>query len=159
MLIGVISDTHGQVELARQAVRMFESLEVDLVLHCGDIGSVAVIALFSAWPTHFVFGNVDDHYGMGAAIRAAGQTCHDWFGTLELEGRRIAFLHSDDATLFRETLQSGRWDLVCYGHTHVAENTRLGRTVVVNPGALVRTDHPAVAVVRLPALEVVPINL
>ena len=38
MRIGVISDTHGQVANTLAAVRMLESLEVQAVLHCGDIG-------------------------------------------------------------------------------------------------------------------------
>ena len=59
MRLGIVSDTHGQVLFARNAVRMLESLDVDLVIHCGDIGSPEVVALFSDWPTHFVFGNVD----------------------------------------------------------------------------------------------------
>ncbi len=59
MRVGIVSDTHGHVELTRPAVRMFESLEVDRVLHCGDIGSTEVVELFAAWPTDFVFGNCD----------------------------------------------------------------------------------------------------
>jgi putative phosphoesterase len=46
---------------------MLESLEVDAVLHCGDIGSIAVVELFAAWPTHFVFGNCDDNTAAFAA--------------------------------------------------------------------------------------------
>jgi predicted phosphodiesterase len=41
--VGIISDTHGQVDFTRPAVRMFESLEVDRVFHCGDIGSPEVV--------------------------------------------------------------------------------------------------------------------
>ncbi|HEX5444919.1 MAG TPA: metallophosphoesterase family protein, partial [Pirellulales bacterium] len=59
MLVGVISDTHGHVEFTRSAVRMFESCAVELVIHCGDIGSNEIVGLFALWPAHFVFGNVD----------------------------------------------------------------------------------------------------
>jgi hypothetical protein len=125
------------------------------VLHCGDIGSPAVIPLFAAWPTHFVFGNVDyDRTGLRAAIEAAGQTCHDRFGQLELSGKRIAFLHSDDAPLFRQTFTSGDFDLVCYGHTHQAEQHVVGPTLVLNPGALYRANPRSFATVELPALTV-----
>jgi len=37
---------------------MLESLDVETVLHCGDIGSIAVVELFAAWPTHFAFGQL-----------------------------------------------------------------------------------------------------
>lgn len=153
MLLGILSDTHGHVARTQQAVERFASLGVDHVLHCGDIGSPAIIDLFAAWPTHFVFGNVDDPTSLREAIRKAGQTCHERFGTLNLQGKTIAFLHGDESRRLRETIDRGRWNLVCYGHTHVAEIAQRGDSLVVNPGALYRTSLPSVAVVRLPSLE------
>ena len=85
--VGVISDTHGHVDLTRPAVRMLESLEVETVLHCGDIGSMAVVELFAAWPTHFVFGNCDENTrALAAAIRGPAKPCHGLFGDLEFDG-------------------------------------------------------------------------
>ena len=57
MIIGIVSDTHGHVEFARPAMRMLESCQVELVIHCGDIGSPEIVELFAPWPAHFVFGN------------------------------------------------------------------------------------------------------
>ena len=71
-----------------------------------------------------------------AAIEAAGQTYHGRFGSLELAGRRVAWLHGDDAALLVATIDDAQYDLVCYGHTHQAEQHRAGQTLVVNPGAL-----------------------
>jgi uncharacterized protein len=160
MRLGILSDTHGHVELTRPAVRMFESLDVHTVLHCGDIGSVAIVELFAAWPTHFVFGNCDyDHHQFAAAIGQAGQTCHGLFGDLELAGVRIALLHSHERRRFRETINSGNYGLVCYGHTHVAASDRHGGTLVVNPGAIYRADPHSVAIVDLPAVEATIIEL
>src|SRR5262245_6168405 len=160
MLLGIVSDTHGHVEYTREAVRMLASLAVQEVLHCGDIGSPAIIPLFAAWRTHFVFGNVDhDEPSLRAAIAACGQSCHDRFGSLERAGRKIAFLHSDDGRLFRETIHSGHWDLVCHGHTHVAEQSRQGRTLVLNPGALYRATPHSIAIVELPELRVEIVKL
>jgi putative phosphoesterase len=132
---------------------------VEVVIHCGDIGGAEVVDVLAHWPAHFVLGNVDDPASLDAAIRRAGQTCHARFGTLELEGRTIAFLHGDDAGRLRQTIAEGRWDLVCCGHTHVARSVVEGRTHVLNPGALYRTAQPSVAVVRLPSLAVAPVNL
>jgi putative phosphoesterase len=152
--LGIISDTHGQVELTRPAVRMFESLDVEAVLHCGDIGSMAVVELFAAWPTHLVFGNCDyNHEKFAAAIRDAGQTCHGLFGDLEFEGVRVALLHSHERRRFRQTIDSDDYRLVCYGHTHVAAIDRRGDTLVVNPGAIYRATPHSVAVVDLPSVE------
>lgn len=160
MRLGIISDTHGHVELTRPAVRMFESLEVDAVLHCGDIGSMAIVELFAAWPTHFVFGNCDENINaFAAAIGRAGQTCHGLFGDLEFEGVRVALLHSHERRRFRETIDSGDYRLVCYGHTHVAVIDRYGETLVLNPGAIFRANPHSIAVVDLPAVEATIIEL
>jgi putative phosphoesterase len=158
--LGIISDTHGHVELTRPAVRMLESLDVDTVLHCGDIGSIAVVQLFQQWPTHFVFGNCDeDLIAFAAQIQAARQTCHGLFGGLEFDGIRVALLHSHERRRFRETIDSGEYRLVCYGHTHVPAIDRHGDTLVVNPGAIFRANPHSVAIVDLPAVEATIIEL
>lgn len=160
MRLGIVSDSHGHLENARAAVRMLESLNVDRVVHCGDIGSAAVVELFAAWPVDYVFGNCDaDRAELAAAIAAAGQTCHGEFGEAEIAGKRIAILHSDDRRRFQETIRSGKWDLVCYGHTHVASIERLGDTVVLNPGALYRANPHSLAIVDLPVLEATIVSL
>lgn len=156
MRLGIVSDTHGHLESARAAVRVLNSEQVDAVLHCGDIGSPEVVALFAAWPTHFVFGNVDyDEGELSQAIEGAGQTCHGRFGALELAGRKIALLHSDDRELFEQTIESGEWDLLCYGHTHIPEQHKAGRTLVLNPGALYRAKPKTLAIVDLATLTAV----
>ncbi|MGE5193152.1 MAG: metallophosphoesterase family protein [Deltaproteobacteria bacterium] len=156
MRIAVVSDTHGHVGSTTAAVRLLAGQKVAAVVHCGDIGSPAIIPLFSAWPAHFVFGNVDHNEGaLGRAIAEAGQVCHGRFARLELAGRKIAVLHSDDRDLFDDTVNSGEWDLVCYGHTHVAEQHRVGRTLVLNPGALFRATPHTLAVVDLATLKAV----
>src|SRR6478735_4986055 len=105
MRLGIISDTHGHLELTRPAVRMLESLEVDAVLHCGDIGSLSVVELFAAWPTHFVFGNCDDATeGFAKAISRAGQTCHGLFRDLELDRVKLALPHPHDRRTLRDTI-------------------------------------------------------
>ena len=149
MRIGVVSDTHGSVAHTQPAIRMLESLDVEAVLHCGDIGSAEVVELFAPWPTHFVFGNCDyDHADLRRAIESSGKTCHGEFGELRLADTPVALLHSHDRRRFRETISSGSYPLVCYGHTHVAATDRQGDTLVLNPGALYRANPPSIAVVE-----------
>ena len=160
MRLGVVSDSHGHVELTRPAVRMLESLDVERVLHCGDIGTAEVVEQFANWPTDFVFGNCEGHrVELAEAIEAAGQTCHGMFGDLEIEGCRIALLHSHDRKKFLEVTQNGSYDLVCYGHTHEALIERHEGTLIVNPGAIYRANPHSIAIVELPALEAVIVNL
>lgn len=155
MRLGVVSDTHGNLANTAQAAAVLQGQNVDVVLHCGDIGSPAVVYEFMQWPTHFVFGNVDrDEVLLQQAIRDSKQTCHQRFGELEIEGKKIAFLHSDDQKRFIETYSSGDYDLVCYGHTHIAESHLEGNTIVLNPGAIYRANPHTIAVVDLPTISI-----
>lgn len=160
MRIGVVSDTHGHVANTRHAIRMLQSLEVETVLHCGDIGMPEIVEHFAPWPAHFVFGNCDDdRAALRAAIAAAGQACHEEFGDFELAGVKVALLHSHDRERFRSTIHSGRWQLVCYGHTHVASIDKHGETTVLNPGAIYRANPHSIAVVELPRIDATIVTL
>jgi putative phosphoesterase len=154
MLIAVVSDTHGHVGNTLAAVRMLEEFAPQAVFHCGDIGTPEIPPLFAAWPTYFVFGNCDYPNELRPTIQAAKQTCWERFGSLELGGRKVAVLHSDDARLFQKVTHSDEYDLVCYGHTHVKKVERIGKTLVLNPGALFRATPKTFALVELEELTV-----
>ncbi len=153
MLLGVISDTHGRVETARTAAQMLESFDVDAVLHCGDIGSPGIVPLLAAWPTHFVFGNVDYDQELKHVIEEAGQTCHGRFGSFELNSVKIALLHGDDEKKLRQVIAEGKHQLVCHGHTHLTRCEQIGTTLVLNPGALHRAHRHTIAIVDLTQLS------
>lgn len=160
MRIGVISDTHGHEDLTRKGVRMLQALEVELVLHCGDIGSPDVVRQFAGLPTHFVFGNCDYHREqIREAIAEEGQTCHQDFGELELAGVKLALLHSDDRPRFRQAISSGDYGVVCYGHTHVAAIDHHGSTLTLNPGAIYRANPHSVALLELPSRDATIVEL
>ncbi len=161
MRLGIISDTHGAIENIRQAVRMLESLEVDHVLHCGDIGTVEIVELLRPWPADYVFGNCDyDKSALRKAIeQQALHTCHEEFASLSIENVPIALLHSDDRSRFEQTVKGGKYRLVCYGHTHKAALDRLGETLVLNPGAIYRANPHSLAIVDLPRIEATIIDL
>lgn len=158
--VGIISDTHGQIEFTRAAVRMLESLEVNRVLHCGDIGSPEIVEMLAPWPTDFVFGNCDtEQRVLRSAILRAGKECHGEFGDLEIEGVRIALVHSHDRRLFAASVGSGRYDVICYGHTHLAAIEKQGETLLLNPGAVYRAQPHSIAVLDLPEKTATIINL
>lgn len=160
MRIGIVSDTHGHVVNTQAAVNMLESLEVARVLHCGDIGTEAIPPLFKPWPTDFVFGNCDfARDELTAAIFAANQSCHGLFGDLEIAGRRIALIHSDDHRKFHDVANGGQYDLVCYGHTHVAKIEEVNGTLVLNPGAIYRANPHSIAIVDLDTMHAEIVNL
>ena len=68
---------------------------------------------------------------------------------LELDGRQIAWVHGNDRALLKELEQSGCYDYLFYGHTHVAEHHRAGRTLVVNPGGMFKVSPMTFAILNL----------
>jgi uncharacterized protein len=158
MKIGVLSDTHGETGATERAIRILHQQHVGLAIHCGDVGS-DIVPLLKGLPTHFVYGNVDELDPLHEAMVDSEHTLHRELGSLEIEGRRVAFLHGHDVKLLRHTIHSGGYDLVCHGHTHAFSHTIEGKTVVLNPGAVARTTHPSVAIVAMPSLEVTEIAL
>ncbi|MDA7950144.1 MAG: YfcE family phosphodiesterase [Pirellulaceae bacterium] len=142
MRIGVLSDTHDNVDATKKAVNAFAEIGVSLVIHCGDITTPEIVSLFTEWPTHFVFGNMDTNQAaLKEAIEEEGHQCHGYFGEIEIAGVSVAFLHSHDQKWFNQVKSSGEYNLVFYGHTHQAEEHKEGETIVINPGALYRADY------------------
>ena len=153
--IGIISDTHGLLHETALAVQMFREHDVHTVIHCGDIGSSAVVQVFEGLETHFVLGNMDgDGESLRHAIEETGHHLHGWLGTLEIAGKRITFLHGHRSEEFERELASGNGDLLCYGHTHIASLQMYGMTMLLNPGAFKRVLRPSIAIVTLPELTV-----
>lgn len=162
MILGVLSDTHGEVEMTRLAADVFRRFEVGCVIHCGDIGSMEVVAALHGLPVHYVFGNCDGATARSVlepAIEVSHQHCHGMFGELELEGKRIFFLHGHQDDRFATEIESGHWDLICYGHTHSRSLHIEHGTLLLNPGALYRVSRPSVVIVDLPAMDVTPVVL
>jgi uncharacterized protein len=139
MIVGILSDTHGRIDAVFTALAEFRERGAELLIHCGDIDDADTAARFIGWDTHFVFGNCDgDREGIRAAISRIGATLHEPYGHLELDGKSIAWIHGDKARELRDLERADHYDYLFYGHTHVAEQHRTGRTLVVNPGALHR---------------------
>jgi putative phosphoesterase len=150
MRIGIVSDTHDQRGHVRTALEMLRQRQVGLVLHCGDIEEPATVELFRGLTMHFVFGNCDhDRELLRQAMQDIGAVLHEPFGDLELEGRKIAFLHGDDSRLLRDLETSGHFDFLFHGHTHQAGERRAGPTRVINPGALHRARPKSFALLDL----------
>jgi len=138
MLIAVLSDTHDNRNATRKALDLARGRGAAEVIHCGDLTSSAMMYLFNGWTMDYVAGNMDRD---AAEIRAAverlglGSSCGAELH-LERDGVRIAVMHGSRADKLARAVESGTFDFVFHGHTHRRRDERIGRTRVVNPGAL-----------------------
>jgi putative phosphoesterase len=160
MRIGIVSDTHGNRLMVTRALAELSERGITTILHCGDIDDSETVELFRGFTTHFVFGNCDiDKGAMREAMTDIGATLHDHFGSIELEGVKLAFTHGDDKILMRDVERSEYYDFLFYGHTHQAEEHRTGPTRVINPGALHRARPKTFIVLDLESREVESISI
>jgi putative phosphoesterase len=160
MRIGIVSDTHGNHLMVTRALAELRERGITTVLHCGDIDDPETVELFRGFTIHFVFGNCDFDKGpLRKAMSGIGATLHDHFGSLELEGVKLAFTHGDDKILMRDVERSDYYDFLFYGHTHQAEEHRTGSTRDINPGALHRARPKMFVVLDLANREVESISI
>ncbi|HTU23604.1 MAG TPA: metallophosphoesterase family protein [Gemmataceae bacterium] len=155
MRIGIVSDTHGNRLMVNLTLTELRERGITTILHCGDIDDPETVTLFRGFTTHFVFGNCDiDQAALRAAMADIGATLHDHFGSVELDGVKLAFTHGDNKSLMRDVERSGYYDFLFYGHTHQAEEHQSGSTRIINPGALHRARPKSFLVLDLASREV-----
>ena len=147
MLIGIISDTHNNIELTTRAVNVFKDRHIDLLIHAGDITSPRMIELFKEFKCRFVLGNgdIDVEYLNGECSKLGFQPM-DYTASFELDGKKFMVFHGDNVPLFREAVASGKYDYIIKGHTHFFENYTSNKSRIINPGALYRGEDCSVAI-------------
>ncbi len=132
MTVGILSDSHDNLDALRKAVELFNQRRVDLAIHAGDLVAPFVQRALSALkaPLVMVFGNNDgERLGLARAFEGKiFQAPHE----IEVDGKRVLILHEPHNL---EAIRvSELYDAVIYGHTHEIEVTRTGKTLVINPG-------------------------
>ncbi len=121
MLIGIISDTHGNI--SEKAVAALKG--VDHIIHAGDVGDPEVLKVLNTTaPTNSVRGNMDG----GAWARKLPPN-----DLLELGGALIYLVH-DLHTMDIDPLTVGI-QVVVSGHTHQPEIHRRQGVLYFNPGS------------------------
>jgi putative phosphoesterase len=150
MKIAIISDTHSRHATVEWAVAEIKKRGVQTVLHCGDIEDPQTVRLFAGLDAHFVLGNCDYYVeDLRQTMEEVGAHFHGHWGTLELAGRKLGFMHGHNALRLQEAEDSGVLDYLFHGHTHVAADRRNGPTRVINPGALHRARPKTFVVLDL----------
>lgn len=137
MLVGVIADSHDQMERIRQAVHILGERGIGTVIHVGDfVAPFALIPFVEAgFRFYAIFGNNDGEIrGLRRKAEAIGGI-QDGPYRFEIEGKKFLLNHTplSDEQLAAERNRS---DFVIFGHTHLVEHRRLGDLSIINPGEL-----------------------
>jgi len=136
MQIGILSDIHDNILNLRKALQVLQGVPV--LLCCGDLCSPFIVDElgkgFAGGDVHIVFGNNDGDLFRITTKAAAyphlhlhGELCD-----IEVGGQRVAMNHFDE--IARGLAESMTYDVVCFGHNHQSEISRVGQTLLINPG-------------------------
>jgi uncharacterized protein len=135
MKIGLISDTHDNINNIQNAVSLFNDRSVSFVIHAGDITSPKAVEAFTEVKLIGVLGNNDvDVAGLRNAFDKIGGQLKGELCEIEQDDLIFAIYHGTDSKKKESIIQSGKYDVVVYGHTHRIQNKRVGKTLVINPG-------------------------
>jgi hypothetical protein len=147
MLVGLLSDTHDDLDATVAGLRVLRGAGVEYFLHSGDVGGQKILDLFAGDRFAFVWGNNDwDRRDLSRYASSIGLQCLDEFGEVTIDGKLIALMHGDDSARLKRVLSQQRHDYLITGHTHVKQDERRGRIRWINPGALHRVRTKTVAV-------------
>lgn len=163
MIVGVMSDTHGQAGRAGRAVALLKQLGAEAIIHCGDVGSDAVFDQLAGTPAWFVWGNTDEPEAYSPAylsgigitppreiptrIELAGREFLVFHGHEPAFGRLVEAAHGGDRAAVRR--MAGERAYVLYGHSHIPADAQVGDLRLVNPGALQRARVFTVATIDI----------
>jgi len=156
MKIAIISDTHDNLKRFEKAINWLNKNNIKLILHCGDISTKATINAVEEMflgEIKFVKGNAD--YRLDSLPEKL---------EIEIDKKRIAVCHFPD--IAKRLAESGKFDVVFYGHTHKPWEEKIGKCRFVNPGELAgQLFKPTFAIydtekdfLELKILEILKIN-
>lgn len=136
MKLGIISDTHDNLDKTEAAVEFFEDQGCEKVIHCGDIVAPFTAELFDAdFDFHAVRGNNDGEWNLKPTVEEFGEFYNN-IAELKLDGYDIAVYHGTEEEIADALVSSGKYDYVFRGHTHQKKLREHGETIELNPGGI-----------------------
>lgn len=137
MHIGLISDTHNNEQTLGAAVARFRQAQVQAVLHAGDVTSAFTLTLLDGFDVWIATGNMDHDPQLAVAVAERfGAARLARIHEISFNGARIAMIHGDSWARLETLIRAATYDYVIHGHTHVPNDETVGKTRVINPGAL-----------------------
>ena len=143
MLIAVMSDSHDNIWNLRKAISIIGKEGAGMIIHCGDFTAPFMLQELeeAGIPVHGVFGNNDgDQYLLTklSLTSLKNIVLHGLIGEVDADGFLIAFTHQG---MVGEGLAStAKYKMVCFGHSHVFLEKRIGNTILLNPGEIMGKD-------------------
>ena len=135
MKIGLISDTHDNIQNIQKTTSLFNDRRVSFVIHAGDIVSPETVEAFTGVKLIGILGNNDLKVEeLTNAFDKIGGQLKGEFCEMEQDDLIFAIYHGTNLRRKESLIQSGRYDVVVCGHTHKVQNKKVGKTLVVNPG-------------------------
>ena len=140
--IGIVSDSHDNLPAVEAALKELKKRGVECLVHAGDIIAPFTLRKFLDSGVEFygVFGNNDGELLVLSKIaRESGALLAHQPLMVEIEGLRAVVLHGaggmeETEKLVTALAESGRFDVVIYGHTHEIDVRNVSGCIVVNPG-------------------------
>jgi putative phosphoesterase len=134
ILIGIMADSHDNLESIEKAVKVFDQESVDLVVHAGDLISPFTAKIFRKLNSQFlaVFGNNDgERHGLRMAYK---NLCYlEDFREFKSGDKLMAIIHGSNQNIVEAISSCGKYDVLVRGHTHKVEIIG-GETLIINPG-------------------------
>ena len=145
MKIGILSDTHDDIDNTNKAIDIFQENDVKAVIHAGDIISPPVITEFyrlteKGVKLFGIFGNNDgEKRGLKNAFEIVGGELLGDVGKIELDGLKFCIYHGQNLKKKEKIIKSRKFDVFVFGHTHTKypKGVDIGivnDTIVLNPG-------------------------
>ena len=135
MLIGIISDSHDNIDNIKKAVKIFQNKKTDLVLHLGDYINPGAVKVLEGLKIIGIFGNNDgDKFRLINAFNQIKGEIKGDFYEFEQDNLKIALYHGTESQIKDALINCNKYDVVLYGHTHIKENKIVGKTLIINPG-------------------------
>ncbi len=129
MRVGILSDSHVS-SLSPEIVEKLKSLNLNLIIHCGDYTGVHVVHQLQALGNFYgVAGNMDP-----LEIRTILKEKE----LIVTEGKKFGIYHGHGIFFFDKGLKSKfegeRIDIYVHGHTHRLRKEKKGGVYYLNPG-------------------------
>ncbi len=153
MRIGILSDTHNHTQNLQKALAIFKQNHISKIIHCGDVTTVETVQFLCEYEVIYVYGNGDFLSGeIRATLKSFDSKNYGGISYAgEISGKQIAAMHGHFPAELDLMIRLQKYDYVFTGHTHRRKDEKIGKTRVINPGALggTRYQSRSVAVLEL----------